>query len=154
MPDRTQTVDQLIRRRAASDRAKAAVIDPVSAITYGELDVATRDLAASFVDAGINKGTRVGLIMPNSVRWVAIAVALTRIGAVLVPLSTLLQPRELVSQLREASVQILIGVEEFRGHRYLDGLPEWPGPELPALHRVWPAGRLPATASDAASGIV
>jgi len=34
---------------------------------------------------------------------------------VLVPLSTLLQPPELVAQLRAASVQVLIAVEEFRG---------------------------------------
>ena len=60
--------------------------------------------------------------MPNGVQWVQIAVALTRIGAVLVPLSTLLQPPELVAQLRVASVQVLIAVEEFRGHRYLDDL--------------------------------
>ena len=46
--------------------------------------------------------------------------ALTRIGAVLVPLSTLLTPRELTAQLRAASVQFLVAVEEFRGHRYLD----------------------------------
>ena len=46
-----------------------------------------------FVEAGVGKGTRVGLIMPNSVRWVRIALALTRVGAVLVPLSTLLQPQ-------------------------------------------------------------
>ena len=57
--------------------------------------------------AGVGKGSRVGLIMPNRVQWVQIAVALTRIGAVLVPLSTLLQPPELVAQLRVASVQFL-----------------------------------------------
>ena len=48
--------------------------------------------------------------MPNGVRWVQIAVALTRIGAVLVPLSTLLQAPELVAQLRVASVQYLVTV--------------------------------------------
>ena len=79
-------------------------------------------MAAAFIEAGVGKGTRVGLIMPNRVQWVQIAVALTRIGAVLVPLSTLLQPPELVAQLRVASVQVLIAVEEFRGHRYLDDL--------------------------------
>ena len=62
------------------------VIDPESRTSYRELDMTTGDLAAAFVDAGVRKGTRVGLIMPNSVRWVQIAVALTRIGAVLVPL--------------------------------------------------------------------
>ena len=81
--------------------------------------------------------------MPNCVQWVQIAVALTRIGAVLVPLSTLLQPPELVAQLRVASVQILITVEEFRGHRYLDDLAGVANtPELPALREVWTPDRL------------
>ena len=74
-------------------------------------------MASSFLAAGVTKGSRVGLIMPNGVRWVQTALALTRIGAVLVPLSTLLAPRELVAQLRVASVQYLVAVEEFRGHR-------------------------------------
>ena len=114
------------------------VIDPESRISYAELDGTTRALAAAFIEAGVGKGTRVGLIMPNRVQWVQIAVALTRIGAVLVPLSTLLQPPELVAQLRAASVQVLIAVEEFRGHRYLDDLADvLNNPKLPALRKVW-----------------
>ena len=132
MPD---TVDDLVRARAVADGSKTAVIDPTRRITYAELDTTTRGLAAAFIDAGVGKGTRVGLIMPNSVRWVQIAVALTRIGAVLVPLSTLLATPELVAQLRVASVQFLVAVEEFRGHRYLGELsPELPN--LPALRKV------------------
>ncbi len=147
------TIDALLRFRAAHDGAKAAVVDPATRITYHELDATTRELAAVFVDAGVHKGTRVGLIMPNSVRWVQLALALTRIGAVLVPLSTLLQPRELVAQLRVASVQFLVSVEEFRGHRYLDDLASADA-ELPALQHVWLAPRvLHATAGDAAGGI-
>jgi acyl-CoA synthetase (AMP-forming)/AMP-acid ligase II len=104
-------------------------------------------MAAAFVAAGVTKGTRVGLIMPNGVRWVQTAVALTRIGAVLVPLSTLLAPRELVAQLRVASVEILVAVEEFRGHRYRDDLEaELVSPmELPALRHVWTPDQLPDT---------
>jgi acyl-CoA synthetase (AMP-forming)/AMP-acid ligase II len=86
------------------------------------------------------------------------AVALTRIGAVLVPLSTLLAPRELVAQLRVASVQHLVAVEEFRGHRYLDELnSECDAPtDLPALRHVWTPDRLPqatATTSGAVDAI-
>ncbi len=158
MPEIPSTVDQLVRSRAAGHASKPAVIDPAARISYSELDATTREMAAAFVEAGVGKGTRVGLIMPNGVRWVQIAVALTRIGAVLVPLSTLLQPRELVSQLRVASVQFLISVQEFRGHRYLEDLRTELGPSsltLPALRHVWPADRLSeATASDAAVGIV
>ena len=142
------------------------MIDPATRISYRELDATTREMAAAFVEAGVGKGTRVGLIMPNGVRWVQVAVALTRIGAVLVPLSTLLQPRELVAQLRVATVQVLISVEEFRGHRYLDELEaelDTPvngeriiqSPTLPALRRVWTSAQSAAlTASDAAAGMV
>jgi acyl-CoA synthetase (AMP-forming)/AMP-acid ligase II len=157
MPDpaATSTIDQVVRFRAAHDGTKPMVIDPASRISYHELQTTTRDLAAAFVGAGVGKGTRVGLIMPNGTRWVQAAVALTRIGAVLVPLSTLLQAGELVAQLRVASVQFLVSVEEFRGHRYLDDLQSVGQSELPALRRVWTADRLAtATASEQARGIV
>jgi acyl-CoA synthetase (AMP-forming)/AMP-acid ligase II len=143
----TDTIDQLVRHRAAHDGAKPMVIDPASRISYRELDLTTRDLAAAFIEAGVGKGTRVGLIMPNCTRWVQVAVALTRIGAVLVPLSTLLRPGELVAQLRTASVQFLVSVAEFRGHRYLDDLRSVPRTELPALRELWPADRLGRAAS-------
>jgi acyl-CoA synthetase (AMP-forming)/AMP-acid ligase II len=152
MPD---TVDQLVRLQAADHGAKPMVIDPASRISYRELGTTTAELAAAFVDAGVGKGTRVGLIMPNSVRWVQVAVALTRIGAVLVPLSTLLKAGELITQLRAASVQFLVSVEEFRGHRYLDDLRPVPQLELPALRQVWTVNRFArATPSEAARGIV
>ena len=153
MREHPSTIDALLRLRAAHDGAKPAVIDPATRITYRELDATTRDLAAVFVDAGVRKGTRVGLIMPNSVRWVQIALALTRIGAVLVPLSTLLQPRELLAQPHTASVQVTISVEEFHGHRYLDDLRSV-DTKLLALQHVWPADRLAqATADEAAARI-
>jgi len=95
-----RTIDQLVRVRADHDGDTPMVIDPTSRLSYRELDLTTRELAAVFVEAGVGKGTRVGLIMPNSTRWVQVAIALTRIGAVLVPLSTLLQAGELVAQFR------------------------------------------------------
>lgn len=148
----TDTVAALLADRASTD--KDAVVDPTSRITYAELDAETRSLAASFVAAGVGKGSVVGLVMPNGVPWVRNALALIRIGAVLVPLSTLLTPRELLSQLRVAAVRYLVTVDEFRGHRYLDELrAELSAPALgtgpvhlpglPALREVWHPDRLP-----------
>ncbi|WP_101949023.1 class I adenylate-forming enzyme family protein [Mycobacterium sp. 3519A] len=135
MPD---TIDRLLRFRAEEFGDKAMVIDTELRLTYAELDQSSRAMAAGFLDAGVGKGTRVGLIMPNGARWVQIAMALTRIGAVLVPLSTLLRPPELALQLRAAAVQLLITVDEFRGHRYLDDIAGVVDtPELPALQAVW-----------------
>ncbi len=165
MTDALETIDALARHRARTDATKPAVIDASDRIDYAALDSTTRAMAAMFVDAGVGKGTRVGLIMPNGVEWVRIAIALTRIGAVLVPLSTLLTPGELVAQLRVAAVSNLVAVEEFRGHRHLDGLAAeldvadltdgvLHHPGLPALRRVWPAGSLTGQAGDGASAVV
>ncbi|MGW4101172.1 class I adenylate-forming enzyme family protein [Mycobacterium sp. NPDC004974] len=133
MPDREpDTIDALVRAHSSS--RKTAVVDPAVRISYAELDSSTAELASGFIATGITKGSRVGLIMPNGVEWVRIAIALMRIGAVLVPLSTLLRPGELTAQLRMASVQFLIAVEEFRGHRFpLDR------DQVPALRAVWTA---------------
>lgn len=148
MPD---TVDGLLREHARAFPTKDAVVDPGERLSYDELDAQTRELAAGFIDAGINKGTRVGLIMPNGVAWVRIALALTRIGAVVVPLSTLLTPPELLAALRTASVQHLITVDEFRGRRYRDALPA--AGTLPALRTVHDPAALPATGGAAAQAV-
>jgi len=153
MPEYPNTIDRLVRLRATEHSDKPMVIDSATRISYAELDATTHDMAAAFVAAGVTKGTRVGLIMPNGARWVQTAVALTRIGAVLVPLSTLLAPRELVAQLRVASVEILVAVEGFRGHRYRDELEvELVSPmELPALRHVWTPDQLPGTPTAVAT---
>ena len=95
------------------------------------------------------KGDRVALLAPNGIEWAVTAYAVLRVGAVLVPLSTLLRPPELLAQLTTASVSHLLTVPTFRGRSYLDDL-EAAAPGLPAavgsgarhqaapdLRRVW-----------------
>ncbi len=167
-PERPLTVDALIRDAAGRFPGKEAVIDPDERLTYKQLDTSTRELASTLIGAGIGTGTRVALMAPNSVRWVQLSLAITRIGAVLVPLSTLLRARELHAQLATARVEVLITVEEFRGHRYLDELAEWVGsdvlptggerllePRLPSLRSAWTPDELfTASGSDVPESIV
>ena len=68
------------------------------------------------------RGDRVALLAPNGIEWAITAYAVLRIGAVLVPLSTLLRPPELLAQLTTASVSHLVTVPTFRDRRYLDDL--------------------------------
>ncbi|MDF2830879.1 MAG: hcl 3, partial [Mycobacterium sp.] len=161
----TDTVDALFRYRAEHTPDRTAVVDPDGRIDYLALHSETRDLAARLIDMGVGKGTRVGLVMPNGTDWVRFAMALTRIGAVLVPLSTLLAPRELVAQLQTAAVSALVAVDEFRGRRYADDLAAELAapvterillhPGLPALRHVWSPEEVAGTApSDDALGIV
>ncbi|AHH18139.1 putative fatty-acid--CoA ligase [Nocardia nova SH22a] len=157
------TMDALLVDGARDHADRYAVIDPHERLTYAELDTATIELAAGLVAAGVTKGTRVGLLAPNNTGWVRTAAAVTRIGAVLVPLSTLLTPPELLTQLRVASVQVLIAAEEFRGHRHLDRL--WEALDtapvsvllhsrVPALRTVWSTTEAAALRGDANAAAV
>ncbi|MET0882801.1 MAG: class I adenylate-forming enzyme family protein, partial [Acidimicrobiales bacterium] len=91
-----------LRRRREPDRPALITVD--AAITYAELDDASADLAARLVGDGVAKGDRVALLAPNGIEWAVTAYAVLRVGAVLVPLSTLLRPPELLAQLTTASV--------------------------------------------------
>src|SRR5438477_794418 len=116
------TVPALLRRHAGTTPDLQFVITEDAALTYGELDRTSRRSAARLIRAGVGKGTRVGLLMPNGCEWALTAMAAMRIGAVLVPLSTLLRPPELAAQLRAAGVEHLICVTSTRGHQHLEDL--------------------------------
>ncbi|MFC7672385.1 class I adenylate-forming enzyme family protein [Mycolicibacterium sp. GCM10028919] len=161
----TDTIDALLRYRAEHTPDRTAVVDPDARIDYRALHSDSRSIAARLIDMGVGKGTRVGLVMPNGTDWVRFAMALTRIGAVLVPLSTLLAPRELVAQLATAAVRALVTVDEFRGRRYADDLATELAAavtgrtllhsRLPALRHVWAPDEVAGTApSDDALRIV
>ena len=162
MRPEAETIPELVRQRTKADGDRQALVADAAAVTYRELDEGSQALAARLVGAGVVKGDRVALLAPNGVEWAGVALAGMRIGAVLVPLSTLLRPPELMTQLRTASVTHLILVPEFRQRSYLDDLDEAaPGlvaaarsgerhPVAPSLRRLWLLERLPDVAASAA----
>ena len=149
-----ETVPTLLAQRRHDAADVSAIVADDATLTYRELDDASRSVAARLVAAGVVKGDRVGLLAPNTARWAVVAFGVMRIGAVLVPLSTLLRPPELAAQLRTAAVAHLVATPEVRGRRHLDELDTVaPGyratiddggrhPEVPSLRRTWVAGDL------------
>lgn len=109
------TFPELLRRNTDAHGASHAIVTDDDSITHAELDARSRALAGHLVDDGVGKGSRFGILMPNGVEWAVLAAAAWRIGAVLVPLSTLLRAPELEAQLRTANVTHLVAAEEFRG---------------------------------------
>ncbi|HUP75732.1 MAG TPA: class I adenylate-forming enzyme family protein [Acidimicrobiales bacterium] len=116
------TVALLLHRHASTTPDLQFVVTEDDALTYAEAERASARLAARLVRAGVGKGTRVGLLRPNGCEWALTAIAVMRIGAVLVPLSTLLRPPELAAQLRAAGVEHLICVTRTRSHEHLEDL--------------------------------
>ena len=151
------TIPSLLRQRAAGAGETVALVHDETSISYAELDAQSRALASRLVASGVGPHARVGLLMPNGIEWALTAYAITRIGALLVPLSTLLRPPELVAQLRQASVSHLVASPGYRGRDYFGDLESVvPGlleataagerePALPALRRIWSSNDLPTT---------
>jgi acyl-CoA synthetase (AMP-forming)/AMP-acid ligase II len=154
-PDAPATIGALVTRWRDEQGDAAVMVHDDEVCTYRDLDRRSRALAARFAGAGIGTGRRVGLVMPNGIDWLVTSVALMRIGAVLVPLSTLLRPPELEAQLHAAGVEALVATSGYRNRRPLDELAAHvPGlreaiaaggrhPRLPNLAHLWPADRLP-----------
>lgn len=171
MPGDAWTIPQVITRRRQSDPRVHALVSDGSRVTYAELDGASLALASRMVRAGLTKGDRVGLLMPNGIDWATVALAVMRVGGVLVPLSTLLRPPELLAQLRVASVSHLITVRSYRGRSQLEDLRSLApalvdrvgkahrDPMVPSLREIWIWGELPdapvaLTTVEALEGVV
>jgi acyl-CoA synthetase (AMP-forming)/AMP-acid ligase II len=149
------TIPNLLARRRELDGDLQAVVTIDGSATFSDLDCASSELGARLVGAGVANGDRVALLAPNEIEWVVVALAVMRIGAVLVPLSTLLRPPELIAQLNAASVTQLIATPRFKNRRYLDeleaeaaGLPDavtlgQQHPAVPSLRRLWTVDALP-----------
>lgn len=84
-----------------------------AAITYRELEDDAAALAAWLQSAGVRKGERVALMMPNLIQYPISLYAVLRIGAVVVNINPLYSARELEQQLCDAGVTTLIIAENF-----------------------------------------
>ena len=132
-PPDAKTFPQLIGAAAAAFRDDIAVIlegqtVPDDAITFNELNRKSALIARGLVARGVGKGNRVGFIQGNSPTFAVLLAAIARIGAVAVPISTLIKGNELVRVLRQSDIAGLFVQRSLLGHdlveRVCDALPE------------------------------
>ena len=126
-PSAATTFAQFVRAAAAAYGDDVAITlkgDTISndAITFTELDRKSAEMARGLLARGVGKGTRIGFIYGNSPTFAVIFAAIARIGAVAVPISTLLKSNELVRVLRQSDVAGLIVQRKLLGHDYVDRL--------------------------------
>src|SRR3954447_5960357 len=88
--------------------------------TYDAIAKAAQGFAAWLVNEGVARHDRVALWLPNGIAWVGAHVAVAATGAVCVPVSTRLTPREAAFILGHAEVAVVVTVREFLGRRYAD----------------------------------
>lgn len=135
-PASARTFPQLIRSAAATYAHDVAIAlqqegAAPESLTFSELDRRSADLAKGLVARGAGKGTRIGFIYGNGPSFALALAGIARIGAIAVPISTMIKSNELVRVLRQSDVAGLIVQRRYRGHDYVDRLCE----ALPELRK-------------------
>jgi acyl-CoA synthetase (AMP-forming)/AMP-acid ligase II len=118
-------------------------------LRYRELAVLADRIAGALAPRGVERGTHVGLLLPNWPEWIALAFGVWRCGGVLVPLNTLYRPRELGHALSHAAISVLIAARGFLRHDYAAALGE-----LGILPGAGGASRVTATTFPALRDVV
>jgi long-chain acyl-CoA synthetase len=83
-------------------------------LSYGELRQSVRSLGAALFARGIGKGDRIGLISENRSEWVVTYLAVSSMGAVIVPYDILLKAEELGAIGRASGARIVFTSAEYR----------------------------------------
>ena len=142
----TPTVANMLRHCVDIYSGLMCVIRGEERLTFEKVDQRSAQLALALLYAGIGKGSRVAVLMPDGPDWVISWLAINRIGAILIPISTFSQARELQWILRHSDTQLVLTVDRYLGHNYLSRLQEaLPGlqdgkdqylPEAPYLRKI------------------
>jgi acyl-CoA synthetase (AMP-forming)/AMP-acid ligase II len=128
-PRAADTFSKLIRAAAACYGEHVAITlkgetIPDDSITFAELESKSAELAKGLVAFGVGKGTRVGFIYGNGPSFAIVLAAISRIGAIAIPISTLVKSNELVRILRQSDVAGLFVQRHLLGNDYVDRLSE------------------------------
>jgi len=83
------------------------------ALSYGEVDEASRAFAAWLQAAGLKRGARVAVMMPNVLQYPVCVVAILRAGYIVVNVNPLYKARELEFQLNDAGAEAIVVLENF-----------------------------------------
>lgn len=106
------SVPELLKRHAKARGPKLAYRDIRGSVTYGELETRTGRIAGHLADLGINAGDTVAMLLPNSVAWVEASFAITRAGALGVPISYDATEAEIAYRLTDANCKAIVATGE------------------------------------------
>jgi fatty-acyl-CoA synthase len=122
MRPRSQTLGALLDELTAARPDADAVVFRGDRLTFAALRDRVDALARAFLAVGVAKGDRVAILLPNRPEWLIAAFATAKVGAVSVAISTFSTAREIGWTLEHAQPRVIVTMEAFRGHRYLQAI--------------------------------
>jgi acyl-CoA synthetase (AMP-forming)/AMP-acid ligase II len=132
----------LIADQAARRGEQTFVFDSTTSLTYADFRDKALRVAVGLKRQGVRRGDRVAVQLPNWTDFPVIAAALSRIGAVLVPIMPIYRAEEVAYVLRHSGAVAAVTCEEFRGFGHLAMFEELrsAAPELRAVYVARSAG--------------
>jgi len=103
----------LLEESFTKHRTRPAYIFMGRTITFGQVDDASRALAAYLQSLGLDKGDRVAIMLPNVPQYPVAVAAILRAGYVVVNVNPLYTPRELEHQLKDSGAKAIVILENF-----------------------------------------
>ncbi|RKR74375.1 AMP-binding protein [Frondihabitans australicus] len=121
---------QLVAEKAAERGDQVFVTDGDVSLTYAEMYERGIRLAAGLQRLGVGHGDRVAVQLPNWAEFTEIVIALSRLGAILLPIMPIFRHDEVGFSLADSGAKVLIGPDLWHrfSHRelYLDLLAQIP----------------------------
>ncbi len=114
------TIGDNFDRTVAADPEREALVEVATGRrwTYGQLRADVDVLALGLLDAGVDKGDRVGIWAPNVAEWTLLQYATAKIGAILVNINPSYRTHELEYVLEQAGISLLVSAREFKTSNY------------------------------------
>ncbi len=109
----SMTVSSAVRWWARQKPDQVALIVGDDSTTYAELENWTSRVARSLAERGVREGDVIGVIGRNTLQWAVTAVAVVKLGAVLLPLNNRFKRRELAGVISEMGARIVLGDTDF-----------------------------------------
>jgi acyl-CoA synthetase (AMP-forming)/AMP-acid ligase II len=115
---RPETFPEVVDQQAERQPDKVLVTDGTATLTYRELRDSALRLAGGLRRLGISAGDRVAVQLPSWAEFMQISVALTWVGAIMVPIMPIYRSDDVGYVLRDAGVRTAITCGPFRGFDY------------------------------------
>ncbi|WP_367108958.1 AMP-binding protein [uncultured Psychrobacter sp.] len=126
MPSDDTSLIDIFEQSFTEHKGKTAFVCMGSTLSFEEVDLYSKQVAAYLQSLGLTKGDKVAVMMPNILQLPVAVIGVLRAGLTLVNVNPLYTSRELEHQLTDSDAKVLILVENFAktyqdiGHKVVD----------------------------------
>ena len=105
----------ILRESAKRDPDHVAIILDSFKFSYSQLEALSNQVASSLKAAGLKKGDRVGLMLPNVPQFPMAYFGILKAGGVVVPMNVLLKAPEVSFYMGDSGARFMIAWDDFAG---------------------------------------